>query len=172
MILRKWRARRAAERTYWQLNTTLGDLHDDLAATADPETRARILRRMDTAQQAQARVHDAAFGFDSMVDPDGEPDTDAPLLDMASSMLRSAQLYRCLADVELAVQYPRTGRRHYVAATLGQEADDVLSAMAALPDLDDRMALLPALGDAVYPVVGGQAAETVFCLPWPGKVAA
>lgn len=52
---------------------------------------------------------------------------------------------------------------------VGAEAVAVIALMAATPALDDRMRLLERLYEAAHPVVGGQAAETIACLPAPAS---
>ncbi len=157
--------RHAARKIYWSLDTELGRLHRVLGRQADPADRAATLNQLAVVQYEQARVHDAAWGVDRF-----PADCRDVAGDMAQSMRYSARLYRLLGYVETAVAYGLGGRpcpdRPVDVAAAG-----VMERMAAMSDLGARMALLEELGWAVLPVVGGQAAETVFCLPWPGKPA-
>jgi len=154
----------AAEREYWALDDQLRELHGRLAVEAGSEQRFRILLRMSDAEQAQARLHDQAFGAERLPH-------NGVRMDAAQSMLWSACLYRLLADVEKAVTYPRLGRRD-TTIDLERCAGAVLDRMATTPDLAERMALLPELAEAVAPKVGNDAAETVYRVPWPGRVEA
>lgn len=158
-LFRELRVRRAAGREYWALERRLGATHRALGRESNPAARWSLLYRMAGNQIDQARVHDAAFGRDVL------PGDAAG--DMAQSMRWAATLYQLLADVEQAVAYPHLGRRVRMAAVLGEESDRILDDMAALPVLADRMALLGELWEAVHVRVGGQAAEVVWCLPWP-----
>lgn len=147
-----------ARREYVDIDRQLDDIYDELAETERAATRAVLLGRCDKLTQAQADIYAAGWGDDPL---DGG-------MDMAESLLWSATLYRHLADVEQAVAYPDHGRRQYASAVLGVEADNLLSRMAATPDLAARMALLDYLYEAVLGKVGGQAAEmAIACLPYP-----
>jgi hypothetical protein len=175
-----YRARRAARAEYWALEARLGNAHRRLATTVDATGRARLLWTLSQVQLDQANVHDAAFGPD-LFEPECEEEfaLDAVGLyerdaagSMAQSMRWSATLYRLLAGVEEAVVYTRLGRRERMSAVLGQASDEVLDRMATTPDLGARMTLLDDLYEAVVDKVGGQAAETIACLPYPKRTEA
>lgn len=147
-----------ARREYVDIDRQLDAIYDELAETDRAATRAVLLAKCGKLTLAQADVYTAGWGDDPLDDG----------MDMAQSLRWSAMLYRHLADVEQAVAYQDLGRRQYASAVLGVEADDLLSRMAATPDLDARMALLDGLYEAVLGKVGGQAAEmAIACLPYP-----
>lgn len=161
-LFAKTRARNLARATYWEFDTRLNGLHRQLGHTTDARERSVLLFRLARTQLGQAEVHDAAFGIDVLNEDDAAST-------MAQSMRWSACLYRLLGDVEKAVGYPGHGRRERMSAILGETSDGVLDRMAETPDLADRRALLGALYEAVIGKVGGQAAETVACLPYPRR---
>jgi hypothetical protein len=144
-----------AEAAYWAAEAAAGETHLQLAGTVDPRQRAKLLECLAELTAAMARRHAAAFGPDPV---NG--------IDMADSLAYSADLYRLLRRVEHAVS---VGRGRYAdGSDLDRAAASVLDEMTATPDLVDRMRLLKRLYEVVLPLVGGQAAETVACVPAPG----
>lgn len=148
-----------ARREYVDIDRQLDTIYDELATTDRAGVRAVLLAKCGKLTLAQANVYTAGWGDDPLDDG----------TDPAQSLRWSAKLYQHLADVEQAVAYPDGGRRQYASAVLGVEADDLLSQMAATPDLAARMALLDGLYEAVLGKVGGQAAETIAGLPYPKR---
>lgn len=134
--------------------------HVALAEAADPAERATLLYKLFRAQQRQAKMHTAVFGPVPLDDEAGR--------DLAESEAHSATLYGLLADVEQAIAYPGVGQRGYTDTPLEPHAGATLNRMAATPDLDARMRLLNDLIGDLEEVIGGQAVETLWCLPAPG----
>lgn len=132
---------------------------DALAGASDPAERHRLLLRLADQQAEQAQGYTAAFGPDPV-------DDEGTCTDLFDSLWFSANLYAMLAGVEAAVALGT--RRVTTPFALEAEAGAVLDRMAATPVLADRMRMLRELIDAVVPVAGGQAAETLWCLPAPG----
>jgi hypothetical protein len=149
--------RRAARRDYWAAEDTMSQAWDQLDRAGDPGERAALLRRVAQAHEVQVTVYRGAWGRDRL--PGG--------MDMATSLGWQVVLCRALADVETAAA-GATGRAG-TATGLGADADAVLDRMAAIPSLAARMDHLPDLYAAVVGTVGGQAAELVAVLPWPGR---
>jgi hypothetical protein len=174
-LVAKTRARRAARATYWALDRDAHRLHRQIADAADPAIRAILLAKIAAVELRMADLHDDVFGPD-LFEPDNVEDEalDAlglyvrdPAGSLAQSMRLSAMMYRLLGDVEQAVAYPHMGRRQPSSALVGVAADVILDRMAVTPDLGDRMAFLDDLYESVVDKVGGQAAETIACLPYP-----
>jgi len=153
MLFTRFRARRRARADYFAADKRIAGYYTGLAGDHDPDGRFQLLTRCATAAAQQRRLHTAA-GFDRR-DPE-----------QAQVHAWESVLYRLLADVEYAVAYPGHGRR-YTTTSLERVAGDVLGRMAAEPDLATRVAMYGALYAAVLPVVGGQAAEALACLPSP-----
>ncbi len=149
-----------ATAAYWAADDAARTAHGHLAHETNPHRRGRLLRSLAEHQIDQARLHFGAFGPDPLEDEDGR--------DLADSMAHSAHLYQLLREVEFAVADGRPRLRDGTA--LGHAAGDVLDRMAGMPDLPARMRLLEDLYDVVLPLVGGQAAETVACIPAPDMV--
>lgn len=158
-LIRRWRARSGARNTYYAADDELARLHDLLAETAEPRERAKLLRRMADEQMRAVRVYHTAFGRDTIPHDNGRS--------MTESLTSESKLYRALGDVEHVVACNGRVGRNWRFHEWGETADRVLDRMAATPDLDERVELLDELYDAVLPAVGGQAAETVACLPAP-----
>ncbi|TAK89345.1 MAG: hypothetical protein EPO06_11825 [Burkholderiaceae bacterium] len=150
----------AARGTYFGAEERLNIGSVALAQTSDPAERGRLLAKMADAASDQARVYRDAFGPDPMREEGGR--------DMAESCGHSATLYRLLSDVEYAVVDPGHQRTLDPHSDLESCAWEVLARMARTPDLAARMRLLADLADTVEPIVGGQAVDTLWCLPSPG----
>lgn len=128
-----------------------GERHASLAAAAVHASTA-------------ANMFTAGFGADPNEDEDGR--------DMAETLHHVATLYELLAAVEESLTFgscvvPAVDNTDLPEAerTLVAAAHGPLCEMAATPDLDARLRLLEKLYDAVEPVIGGQAAEALWCLP-------
>jgi len=151
--IRRSHARNAyfdAGRVYGYLNWQF--IHEDA-----PAERAQMLRAMAGCWAAMGAAHTPAFGPDPNEDEGGR--------DVADSDRLSSQLLYLLADVE---ECAATGRGLLGDCThpcgLTEEAW-VLARRAAGPySLASRSRLIQEFAWAVAPTVGGQAAETVFCL--------
>jgi hypothetical protein len=152
------------EDDYWAVDQLLRIASVELGKASDPAVRARLLLKLAGAQQHQADIHTAVFGPDPLDDPEHE----GVCVDLADSHAFSAMLYGLLADVERTVAFPILGRRRNTDTRLEAVAGPVLDRMADTPNLDARMRMLDGLIDAVKPIVGGQAAESLWCLPAPG----
>lgn len=157
--------RRTARAAYWAADAEIRRPLDGLAVASEAAERARLLERCAQLEQQMADTYTAAYGPDPIEWEDGR--------DLAESMRHSAQLYRLLAAVEehvgWGVELPRA-EVVYQAPTLGAIAWPVLERIAAEPVLAARTVLLEELYEAVEPVVGGQAAEAIACLPSPGYI--
>lgn len=151
------KANNEAVEAYWDVDAASDATHNQLASETDPHRRGRLLRLLGECEIDMSRRYFWAFGADPIDDEDG--------LDMADSLAARAHLYHLLMEVELAVADTRP--RWSDGTGLGHEAGDVLDRMAATPDLPARMRLLEDLYAVVEPIVGGQAAELVACLPAP-----
>jgi hypothetical protein len=145
---------------YWAARDAANIAQNRLEKESDPHRRALLLADLAEAEIGQARLHFATFGPDPLDDEDGR--------DLADSLAYSAHLYRLLRQVEAAVASGRP--RLQDGTNLDHAASDVLDRMAATPDLQARMRLLEELCDVVLPIVGGQAAEVLPCLPAPDMV--
>lgn len=156
-LLPRRTAQSAAERAYWAADDAAHEAHASLGRAVDPLQRARLLRALAGYELDMAHQFHAAFGVDLAPGESGH---------MATSLGRSAHLLMLLHHVEYAVSIQRG--RYADGSRLDHAAEMVLDEMAATPDLVDRMRLLERLYDVVLPLVGGQAAETVACLPTPG----
>ena len=155
--LQRRTAQSAAEAAYWAADTAAREAHAELGRTVDPQRRARHLRTLADRELDMAQQFHAAFG------PDAIPGEGR---DMTISLGHSAHLLFLLHCIEYAISINRG--RYADGSDLDHAAEMVLDEMAATPDLMDRMRLLERLYDVVEPLVGGQAAETVACLPAPG----
>lgn len=152
---------RVARLEYFAADDRAGGWADKLAHTDNADDRMRLLYKLAREEYGMARLHVKGWG-DEWYDDEG--------MSAHQSMLWSACLLRLLADVEKAVAYPKLGRRE-TTTDLERAAGDVLDRMAATPGLVERMALLPALYGVVVGKVGGQAAETVATVRYPGRPA-
>lgn len=151
-----WRQARSA---YFQVQDRSYRLYGRLGTLSDPYERTSALNDLADGEAELARLHPVAFG------PDPNPDEDDR--DLAESLASSAALLYALTETERCAALgdsPRQPARADLEATAGP----VLDEMATTGDGPRRWAMLPALYEAVAPVVGGQAAETVATLPYPG----
>jgi hypothetical protein len=149
-------AQSSAETAYWAAEDAARDACAELADTVDPHRRAKLLRSLSESTIRMAREFHAAFGVD--ICDDGRP--------MPTVLGYEAHLYLLLHHVEYAISISRG--RFADGSSLDHAAAVVFDEMVVTPDLVDRMRLLEQLYEAVLPHVGGQAAETVACLPAPG----
>jgi hypothetical protein len=172
-----WRARVArvaARERYFGEERALRRVWRGLAREAGPRERAELLREAAGRMGRMAGACPGAFGPEPIEWEGGR--------DLAESQAFSAALLRVLAQVEDIVRGAVAGgdvgladaglagvATPEVRAVLSTPvALAVLKRMAATPDLAERHPMLRGLYHAVEPVVGGQAAETVACLPAPG----
>jgi len=158
-LIRSWRDTWAAQTEYRQLDRAIHRPLDELAVTGDPQRRAELLADCAQITLRMAEVYPTAFGLDPLPDEPGR--------DLADSMRYSGRLYGLLAQVEESVA---RGRSTLPSGTspLVTAARPVLERMATEPALVVRASMLAELYDVVEPVVGGQAAELLACLPSPG----
>jgi hypothetical protein len=160
-MIRRYRRRNRAWAAFWEAEDFARRVQQMLAETGDAESRAWMLAESARHERVMGEHRDAAFGRWSRCTSKQEHRYAYQLLGM-------------LAAVE----------RHVAAGTEwdtnpdSDAADDmrvlnaaemVLERMTATADLDERMDLLRDLYDAVYPLVGGQAAEVLATLPAPGR---
>jgi len=158
-LIRRRHIKRRAKAAYFHGDSLCYWLWCELLYTDDATERACLLREAAGTQGAMARAHMRAFGPDPLEHESGR--------DLAESTRLSSRLLYMLADVEASVAYaggPNVLGSHAEDAVLSAEAWEIVHRMASTPDVDERDALLWELGDAVEPTVGGQAAETVYCL--------
>jgi hypothetical protein len=150
----------ASRHDYDRLIGQYGPLWDRMTETHDPVERARLLDAVAEVDQQVADIHMEVFGPDPIESEGG--------WDLAESHAHSARLLRVLADVERATD--STLRRKLTASWLEPCASPVLGRMACRVEIDSRAQLLGAFYEAVVDHVGGQAAETLACLPYaPGR---
>jgi len=158
-LLRRWRVRCRARADYRAAERAAGRVQARLAQAYLPGERADLLTALADHEYLMAYTHRAAFGPDPMAHEDGR--------DLAESLKFSAELAGLLAEVERCVAdgrpFGRCGTFPLIAA-----AGPVMAIMAITADLAGRTALLAELYDAVEPVIGGQAAELLWCLRSPG----
>jgi hypothetical protein len=159
--LRRRRDRRRAWDAFWEAEHFARRVQQMLAETGEAKSRAWMLAESARHELVMGANRDAAFGRWSRCTSKREHRDASQLLSM-------------LADVDA----------HVAAGTeweidpdsdaaddmqVMNAAESVLKRMAATANLDERMDLLEELYDAVYPLVGGQAAEVLATLPAPGR---
>jgi hypothetical protein len=159
-VARRWADTVASGRTYLGTEKAIRRTRRLLATATSRGDRAAYLRQLAMYENDLAQLHTATFGPDSDEDDDGR--------DVAESLASSASLLRALADAEstTADWPPRIPAR----ADIEQVAGAILDRIAATPDLTARRQLLEDLHNAVTPVVGTHAAETLASLPSPGYI--
>lgn len=147
--------RTRTQRKYFRRGSQFGKLFHQLADTADPKSRAEILLHASALAQECARLHWQAFG------PDPNPDEDGR--DLSTSLAYESTLLNMLAQAEATR-----------ADGITRDPDEDALGAAAAPALEqlanpanDRAAELERLYADVEPIVGGQAAEIIACLPTP-----
>jgi hypothetical protein len=143
------------QRDYFDLDRAGGRIHDRLAEATDGHERVKLLFAAADVEQQMAAMHAEVFGPDPMED-DGR--------DLAEALASSALLLRLVADAE-QVAVGQTSSRFDTDSWLEPYAGPVLDRMAVAATVQQRASLLENLADAVYPHVGGQAVETLHCLP-------
>lgn len=157
-FIRNRRLRNKARAAYWVDEDARCELDDNLADTADPWTRSKLLRKLSELEFRQSQRHPVAFGPDLFDDG----------TDVSDALLSTSKLYRVLADVEHVVACNGRVGRNWRFHELGPAADRVLDEMAATSDLAARRALLLDLAIAVEDHVGVDAAHMLSDLPSPG----
>lgn len=150
---------RDAQAHYFAAQDRAASRVEKLEQVDKPDERMMLLYHLGRDEHDMATHHIKGWGHE-WYDDDG--------MSAHQSMLWSACLLRLLADVEKAVAYPQYGRRE-TTTDLERAAGEVLDKMAATPDLVERMAYLPTLYAVVLDKVGGQAAETVATVRYPGR---
>ena len=140
--LDRYAVRRQRRREYFDLETQVGQLLQQLA-TVDDIARGTILGKAAALIEHQADVHDAAFGSDAWTDQYG-----------AHTMTGT---HRAEAAILRSIGAAYQGTRS--TSGLGDCADKVLEVMVHTTIA--RLRLLDTLYQAVLPVVGVQAAEIV-----------
>lgn len=160
-------AKRARDAYRAAQKQTAGSL-DALRFCSQPLERHALLTDAATHATTAANTFVAGYG----TDPNNENDRAT-----TETMHHVATLYLLLAAVEESLMYgfravPVGGRDDLPESewALFDAAHGPLSEMAATPYLDDRLRLLENLHDAVEPVIGGDAAETLWCLPGQGFI--
>ena len=146
----------ASQSDYFALARRMGRIYDETADTTNDHVRATLLIDAYETEQSMAGMHREVFGADPNPDEGGR--------DLSESLASSALLLKLLADVEL-VAGGRLTRRFVTDSWLEPYVGPVLDRMADTTDVVARAALLEELYDAVYPHVGGQAAEVLACVP-------
>lgn len=160
-MIRRYRGRGRAQAAFWEAEHFARRIQQMLAETGEAKSRAWMLAESARHELVMGANRDAAFGRWSRCTT-------------AAEHRYAYQLLGMLADVEahVAAGSGWDTRPDSAAADDMQvmdAAEMVLTCMAATPDLDVRMELLENLYDAVYPLVGGQAAEVLATLPAPGR---
>ncbi len=154
----KRRARFGAREKYWESDREVGHVYQLLAKETAGLDRDRLLRFAACHTIDMSRNHFAGFGPAPIAHEGGR--------DLTVSLAHRSHLYRLLAQVEYAAATRR--RRWQDGTSLDHAAEAVLNRMAKEEDLPARMRLLEELYNVVEPIVGGQAAESLACLPSPG----
>ncbi|MEU3455665.1 hypothetical protein ABZ671_18990 [Micromonospora sp. NPDC006766] len=149
---------KAARKAYFDLDRHAYRIRVELTRPMSGITRAGFIGQLASLEAQQARLHLDAFGPDPIPGEDGR--------DMAESLRLSALLLDLIADTEYAVAV--SGPRVLTTTELEPHAGPILNRMLNIPNPVKRGQLLDELYDAVVDVVGGQAAETIACLPAPG----
>ena len=144
-----------AEAAYFALDRQMGSLYRQLRQVGDHFTRYHLLARAGRAQLDMAALLPAAFGPDPLPDEPGR--------DLADALASSGHLLAMVADAENAIAVADTRRRYGVGAELEAAAGPILDRAIAAGIIG--RAVLDELYDAVEPLVGPQAAETIACLP-------
>jgi hypothetical protein len=116
-LIRRWRNRSAARKTYYAADKELARLHNQLAKTAEPHERAKLLRRMADEQMRAVRVYHTAFGLDPIPHDNGRS--------MTESLTSESKLYRALGDVEHVVACNGRVERNWRFHEWGETADRV-----------------------------------------------
>lgn len=159
---RAWTARRRAAadaRTrYHQLDTKAAGLMGQLTRTAAHPERHMLIAHLSRAELDMAAAQRAGWGRVPNADEGGR--------DVAESMALAGVLLRLVSDGERALAYP-PHRRFDTTTQLERTAGPVLDAAVEAGVIDRKV--LDELYAAVRPVVGGQAAEVIWCLPVPGN---
>jgi hypothetical protein len=150
----------AAKDDYFRLDAQMGGLCDRLSECHDPAARADLLAEAGDTEQQMADMRLEVFGPDPIEWENGR--------DLSESLAHSTLLLRLLADVERATD--TTLRRRLTASWLEPYAGPVLDRMACTTQIEHRAQMLRELYESVEPHVGGQAAETLACVPYaPGQ---
>lgn len=157
--LRAWRADRhavadTARGRYHHLYDVAREMRLRLMDITDPAERQNLLRRLAELQAAMA--HNLRAGWRHRDRCDG------PGRDTADSSAHAHDLYRLIADVEAAIAVPARGRL-ITHTDLEPVAGPILDRAVAAGRLDQET--LDALYVAMFPLVGGIAAEVVACVP-------
>ena len=150
---RHHRAARDARHEYWRLEASEAPLWNRLAADRTTWGRAMVLPALSESTLKRANIHTQAFGADPV--PGG-----TRTIDMAESLAYEALVLSALGAVEtLVASGNRAPVDWYEYRDLGPRAADLLNTMIANPE--SRTHLLDGLYAAVYPHIGGQAAEVI-----------
>ena len=161
---RRFVERQQAQATCDAAERDLTRWHRRLGHTSDPWERADLLERCAQSYDRLATWYQDAHGV-VLVDDQARSMTD--------SLRNTAEIYGLLSCVESrrADGHDHLPALHEVpaAAIVPVDGVAVLRRMADEPVLADRMQLIVALYEAIQPAIGGQAAEAVWCLPWPGR---
>lgn len=140
--------------TYQRFSDAAEMLHALLRNATQADDRARVLYGLSAVEDALAILHQRTYG------PDPLPDE--PVRDLADALALSAYLLGRIADAEQAIanRRPLAAGRHQV---LDIAVNPILDRMITAGHMDEQ--LRDQLYNAVEPLVGGQAAETIACLP-------
>lgn len=149
----------AARQVYFDAQKRAYRLQGELTRPHSGVARAVLIGQLADVQRQMADVYPAAFGPDPIPDEGGR--------DMAESERLAGVLLALVADAEYAAV--SGGQRMITYSELERHAGPVLDRIAATGDPEERGRMLDDLYDAVVDVVGGQAAETIACLPAPGR---
>lgn len=139
--------------TYQRFSDAAEMLHALLRNATQPDDRARVLYGLSAVEDALAILHRRTYGPDPLPDEPGR--------DLADALAFSAYLLGRIADAEQAIanRRPLAAGRHHLDVAVNPILDRMITAGHMDEQLRDQ------LYNAVEPLVGGQAAETIACLP-------
>jgi hypothetical protein len=158
MLSREARAARAEYRT---LERGHREPQRTLARTADPAERAAALNRWRDVHCQQSDLYDIVGGTEEEMDLHQSHRVASHLIGLLADVEHDLDLWRRLGITTLPWRWPLPGG----LAIIDYTAAPVLDRMVSAPSR--RFELLDDLYEAVLPVVGGQAAETIACIPYP-----
>lgn len=168
-----WGDRADARDQYFAGGKAMRGIWKRLEREADPTKRAAVFHEGADILHGMAAVYPTAFGPHPIPWENGR--------DLAESTALSATLMFVLGEVEDAVADPDAMAANLppAACALTWGADSrvdtpevraVLERMAGTPDVRNRAVIAEnELYDAVVPLVGGQAAETISSIPVPKR---
>ena len=138
---------------YFADDDELHRIRRGLRRTRNPVVRGVLLDKMAGIIERQAGLHTSVFGLDPNPDEGGR--------DLSVSLAYSARLLRIVANAENC-------RSDGVWVPCDDELEEpVADLLRMFVRRGPQRRMRRQLWDAWYPLVGGQAVETIACLPFP-----